>query len=162
MHPLSADLSTSALDVETLTDSRIALIPWRDWRRASDAHPELAELSRKANAASNARIAERVLRLGKAPAETMIGFVLCELCLRSSGESLVDGAEFHVPMTQQQLGDVCGLSAVHVCRTLRRLERNEVLSVTDHMDVVVHDMEALAQIAEIDIDMLRGEIIAAA
>jgi hypothetical protein len=45
---------------------------------------------------------------------------------------------------------------------LRRLERNEVLGVTDHMSVAVHDVEALAALADIDIDALREEIIAAA
>lgn len=162
LHPLSADLTTSAIDVETLTDSSIALIPFRDWRSACDTHPELAVLNQKVTAAASARVSERVLRLGKAPAEAMIGFVLCELCLRSSARGLIHGSEFHIPMTQQQLGDLCGLSAVHICRTLRRLERNGVLSVTDHMSIVIHDMDAMARIADIDIGALQKEIIAAA
>jgi CRP-like cAMP-binding protein len=112
--------------------------------------------------AARSRISERMLRLGKAPAETTIAYTLCELCLRSSKRGLVEGAEFHIPMTQQQLGDLCGLSAVHICRTLRRLERKGVLSVTDHMDIVVHDMETMAGIAEIDPEALRQAIIPAA
>jgi CRP-like cAMP-binding protein len=110
--------------------------------------------------AALARISERVLRLGKAPAETMIAFVLFELCLRSSAQCLY-GKEFHIPMTQQQLGDLCGLSAVHICRTLRRLGRNGVLSVTDHMKVTIHDVDELTRIADIDIEALQKEIVAA-
>lgn len=159
---VSANLTTSALDVETLTDSSIALIPRRNWRRACEMHPELVELNHKVTGAALARISERVLRLGKAPAETMIAYVLCELCLRSSARGLVDGTKFHIPMTQQRLGDLCGLSAVHICRTLRRLGRNDVLSVTDHMDIVIHDMDAMARIADIDIETLRDAIIEAA
>ncbi len=162
LQPMAADLTTSAMDVETLTDCSIALIPQREWRAVCDTHPELADFHQKATAAASARVSEHVLRLGKAPAESIIGFVLCELCLRSSAQGLIEGKEFHIPMTQQQLGDFCGLSAVHVCRTLRRLERNGVLSVTAHMDIVIHDLDAIASIADIDIEVLQNEIIAAA
>jgi len=162
LEPASADLTTSAIDVEALTDCRLAAIPQQEWQRACDAHQEIVDLNHKVTAASFARLSERVLRLGKAPAESMIAYVLCELCLRSSAHGLTDGVEFHIPMTQQQLGDFCGLSAVHVCRTLRRLQRNGVLTVTDHMNILVHDKDAMAATADIDISALRNEIVVAA
>lgn len=158
----SADIGASAMEIEALVDISIARIPRRAWHRACREHPELWELNHQMASAARSRISERMLRLGKAPAETTIAYTLCELCLRSSKCGLVEGAEFHIPMTQQQLGDLCGLSAVHICRTLRRLERNGVLSVTDHMDIVVHDMKAMAGIAEIDPEALRQAIIPAA
>jgi len=161
VEPASADPNTSAVEIETLTDNSIAVIPRQEWRRACVEYPELAELGHQIVAEAFSRICERMLRLGKAPAETMIAFVLCELFLRSSTRRLVDGAKFHIPMTQQQLGDLCGLSAVHICRTLRRLKRNGVLDVTDHMDIVVHDMQALVEIAKIDLEELHREILSA-
>jgi CRP-like cAMP-binding protein len=159
LDPASADPTTSAVEIEALTDTCIAVIPRRDWQRACTEHRELWELNQQVNRAALARISERMLRLGKAPAETMIAFVLCELCLRSSARGVVNGWRFHIPMTQQQLGDLCGLSAVHICRTLRRVKRNGVLSVTDHMDILVKDVDAMARIAEIDIASLRNEIV---
>jgi CRP-like cAMP-binding protein len=112
--------------------------------------------------AAISRMTERMLRLGKGTAESIIAFALCELWLRTTQQGLFDGGAFHIPMTQQQLGDLCGLSAVHICRTLRRLERANVLTVTNHMDIVVHDVDRLAAIAEIDAEALRKEIIPAA
>ena len=105
------------------------------------------------------RMSERMLRLGKGDAESIIAFALCELCLRSTGLSLREVEEFHIPMTQQQLGDLCGLSSVHICRTLRRMARNGILNVRNHMDVTIHDVDTLAEIAEIDPDELRKEIM---
>jgi len=162
LDPASANPGISALEIETLTDVELAAIPRVRWRQACDEHRELAEMNLQVIDAAMSRRAERMMRLGKAPAETIITFALCELCLRSTDHGLVEDREFHIPMTQQQLGDFCGLSAVHICRTLRRLQRNEVLSVTDHMDIVVHDLDAMATLAEIDIDALREEIIAVA
>lgn len=159
LEPASADRTRSALEIETLTDARVAAIPRARWREACHRHLELDEWHHRTMAAAMSRQAERMMRLGKAPAETVIAFALCELCLRSTVEGLVAGRGFHIPMTQQQLGDFCGLSAVHVCRTLRRLQRNGVLSVTDHMDIVVHDVDAMSEIAGIDVPALRNEII---
>ena len=159
LEPASANPGLSALEVETLTDVSLAAIPRARWRDACTDYREIEELNHRVQGAAMARRAERMMRLGKAPAESVIAFALCELCLRSTVHGLVEGVTFHIPMTQQLLGDFCGLSAVHICRTLRRLERNEVLSVTNHMNIVIHDMEAMADIAEIDIDALREEII---
>ena len=159
LEPASANPGLSALEVETLTDVSLAAIPRARWRDACTDYREIEELNHRVQGAAMARRAERMMRLGKAPAESVIAFALCELCLRSTVHGLVEGVTFHIPMTQQLLGDFCGLSAVHICRTLRRLERNEVLSVTNHMNIVIYDMEAMADIAEIDIDALREEII---
>jgi CRP-like cAMP-binding protein len=162
LEPTSATPGVSALEVEALTEVQVAAIPRSRWHDACAEVRELSDLNHQISDAAMSRRAERMMRLGKAPAETVIAYALCELCLRSTVRGLVAGTVFHIPMTQQQLGDFCGLSAVHVCRTLRRLERNEVLGVTDHMSVAVHDVEALAALADIDIDALREEIIAAA
>ena len=43
-----------------------------------------------------------------------------------------------------------GLSSVHVCRTLRRLERSGIIDVDDHIDVKILDIDALAELAQID------------
>lgn len=100
----------------------------------------------------------RELCLGKGSAASMIAFALCELCVRSAPSGLIEGKTYHIPMTQAQLGDFCGLSAVHVCRTVRRFKRNRILEATDHMDIVIRDLEALAEIAEIDPDTLHHDV----
>lgn len=161
LEPASADTDISDIEVEALTDVVIAVIPRDDWRRACDEHAELAELVDLTKRATMSRMAERMLRLGKGTAENTVTYALCEMCLRSNEHGLVRNESFHIPMTQQQLGDFCGLSAVHICRTLRRLERHEVLTVTDHMDVKVHDTQKLAEMAEIDIEALKKALLLA-
>ena len=65
-----------------------------------------------------------------------------------------------MPLGQQQLGDFTGLSSVHVCRTLRRLNRIGVIRTGDHMDILIRDLPALADLAQVDLAALRKEITA--
>lgn len=162
LDPSSADANTSALEIEPLTDTAFSAIPRDAWARLLKQHAGIGDAVTRATMAAISRMTERMLRLGKGTAESIIAFALCELWLRTTPQGLFDGGAFHIPMTQQQLGDLCGLSAVHICRTLRRLERANVLTVTNHMDIVVHDVNRLAAIAEIDAEALRKEIIPAA
>ena len=57
-----------------------------------------------------------------------------------------NGDHFHLPMTQEQLGDHLGLTLVHVNRTLKKLREEEILTVrTGH--VQIHDLNGLASYA---------------
>lgn len=156
---LSADRFTSALQVEAISDSVVATISAAQWSHLLTGAPELEELRQALSGASRARIAERMLRLGRGSAEMRIAYALLELCVRLRAIGDVTGHTFHIPLTQQQLGEFTGLSSVHVCRTLRRLERADIIDVDDHMDVRIRNPARLAEIANIDLDHLRTEIL---
>ena len=160
--PGSAEAKQSSTDLTALTRAQVSFIPRSSWQELLQAHPKLQGILNRRTAASYARIAERLLRIGKGHAEARIAYAICELCLRSTELGLVDGNEFHLPVTQQVLGDFVGLSSVHVSRTLRRLRRDNIVRTGDHLDIVIEDVERLAEVAEIDLDDLRAEIIPAA
>ena len=54
---------------------------------------------------------------------------------------------FLMPLSQEQIGDALGLSAVHVSRTFSML-RDEGLVVRDRQHVVLPDPQALARLVE--------------
>ena len=157
--PASADVETSAVEVEALTDVTYAAIPRATWARTLDEVGDLRDMVQRETGAALTRMSARMLRMGKSDAESVIAYALCELALRSTGTALAEIRKFTIPMTQQQLGDFCGLSSVHICRTLRRLRDNGVLEVRSHMDVTIRDVEALTAIAQVDPDTLRKEIL---
>lgn len=159
---VSADLCTSAVEIEALTDVSYAAIPRQDWQRLLRECPDLARASDGSARAAMSRMSARMLRLGKGSADSIVAFALCELCLRSTGGGLSEGWAYHIPMTQQQLGDFCGLSAVHMCRTLQRFRRDDILELRAPMRMVIRDLPALAAIAEIDPPVLRQQIVPAA
>ena len=162
LDPGSADVNVSTMQVEALSDVKFSAIPKGVWGRLLEDHSDLRRAYARQRAATISRMGERMLRLGKGSAESRISYAIIELCVRSSEATCTECGGFHIPMTQQQLGDFTGLSAVHICRTLRRLQRAGILSVEDHMDVVIHKMDALAKIAGIDPASLQQQIVPAA
>lgn len=160
--PASADGLTAAVQVEAVTDVEVATLSEAEWEQMKRACPDVRRIAINLAAASQARISERMLRLGKGSAPMRIAYALLELCIRLRSIGLMDGDSVHLPLTQQQLGDFTGLSSVHVCRTLRRLVRNGVITTEDHLDIRILDLAALAEMAGIDVARLKHEIAPAA
>jgi CRP/FNR family transcriptional regulator len=157
--PTSADENTSFVQIDTLCDAIIVTIDRKAWARLLQDHPDLHYFERVRETAAQARHSERMLRLGKSSAETRIAYALIELCMRLSAIHGATDGGFYVPLGQKQLGDFTGLSSVHVCRTLRRMNRLGLITTHDHMDIKIHDVFVLAELAEVDICALRKRII---
>lgn len=58
-------------------------------------------------------------------------YLLCELAIRLDAEGLADEYAYELQMTQEQLGDAVGLTAVHVNRTLKAMEASGLVSRTN-------------------------------
>ena len=86
---------------------------------------------------------------GRLPARARIAHLLCELCCRFSLGTCGDGQSFDWPLTQMQVGDATGLTAVHVNRMLRDLRESGAAEVRDRT-VVVLDWSRLCGIGEFD------------
>ena len=159
LDPTCADMDVSCVEIVALTEARVSVVPEAAIARLRAAAPALDRHERRNHAAALSRMSERMLRLGRGSAEARIAYALIELCLRLSRVSGTDCGRFHLPLTQTQLGDFTGMTAVHVCRMLARLGKSGIVTITDHIDIVVHDPVALARLAQIDPDRLRREII---
>lgn len=159
--PASASAAIAATDVVALGHVRLATIPRDAWQRYLIAHPPASALFARQAAAGYARMAERMLRLGKSSAQTRLAHAICELCLRTDPFGLVPGRTFHLPVTQHVLGEFVGLSAVHVNRTIRAMTQAGVLDYHGQLEIVIHDMTALAAMAQIDIAEFKAAIIPA-
>ena len=123
-------------------------VPRQEWRRLLlQRHPEIGHaFDRKASGNSLADVGSGYSGWARGSAESRIAYALCELCLLSSPAGLVERSMFHIPMSQQQLGDYCGLSAVHVCRTLRRFKSSGINRfVRAHMDVLSSAISTLSR-----------------
>ena len=147
------------MQVEAVCDAVISTIDRATWDRLLQDHPDFRYTERVRERAAQARHSERMLRLGKSSAETRVAYALIELCMRLTAIHCAENCAFQVPLGQKQLGDFTGLSSVHVCRTLRRMNRQGLIKTQDHMDITIYDVPALAELAEVDLETLRKEII---
>lgn len=155
----SADGSASALQIDALTDARVAAFSEIQWTRLQWDRPDLHWRAIHLHAASRARLAERILRLGKGGALMRVAYALLELCLRLKGGRSASGCSFRLPLTQLQIGDFTGLSAVHVCRTMRKLVNSGIISIDEHPTIRILDAVQLSKLAGVDIRQLSREIL---
>lgn len=87
-------------------------------------------------------LTSQVARLGRASAYGRVANLMAELHWRLEQRSLAEGAEFPMPLTQEQIADTVGLSVVHVNRTLQQLRREGRL-VQEKAKVRLLDLEGV-------------------
>ncbi|MGJ3626098.1 Crp/Fnr family transcriptional regulator [Sphingomonas sp. MMS24-JH45] len=99
---------------------------------------------------------EWIFRIGRLDALGRVGHLLCETHARLAATGRARDGIFEWPLTQQDTGEACGLTAVHVNRTLRRL-REDGLAEIIRGSARILDLPRLARLAEFDPDYLYLE-----
>ena len=74
---------------------------------------------------------EWITNIGRRDARTRVAHLLCEFAARLDAQGAAPGQPYKLPMTQVQLGDALGLTAVHVNRTIKGLVRDGLVT-QDH------------------------------
>lgn len=120
-------LSVADHSIQALTEAEIGFIPRPQMHALLVARPAVARavLINSLVEASIGR--EWLLNVGRRDARARLAHFLCEFAVRMDAQGLGNSGGYEVPMTQEQLGDVLGLTAVHVNRTLRALEGDGLL-----------------------------------
>ena len=131
------------------TKLKVFVIPIDSFGKMLAAQGRLALALSWANAHEEALMAERIVSLGRRTAKERMAHLFCELWRRLELLDLTDGNKFPMPVTQEDLADTLGLSAVHVNRTLRKL-RGEQLIATDVNQIRILDMKGLERVAGFD------------
>jgi CRP-like cAMP-binding protein len=121
------DLQSLYLDeadhsVQMLTRGEVAAIPRSQLQALSRSQPDLGRALMVAVLVDASIFREWVLNVGQRDAKTRIAHVLCEFAIRLEAQNLASRYGYELPMTQEQLADVTGLTNVHVNRTLKQLE----------------------------------------
>ena len=70
---------------------------------------------------------EWVLNIGRRDARSRIAHLLCEFAYRLTALGIAPDGPYELPMTQEQLADATGLTAVHVNRVLQGLQRDGLI-----------------------------------
>jgi CRP-like cAMP-binding protein len=148
--------------LEAVSDSTLLRLPHAALRMIADERPALkAALTREAMIGHEI-LAEWLLNIGRRDARARIAHFLCEMALRYRAAGLASGSEFIMPMTQEQLGDVLGLTPVHVNRMLKSLRQDGLVNLTRKL-VAIRDWNALAAAGEFDSSYLHlGRVTEAA
>ena len=99
---------------------------------------------------------EWLVNMGQRPAEQQMAHFFCELLVRLRVVGLTDGDSYSLPLTQEELADVLGLSIVHVNRVLQRL-RSDGLIEWRRSKLIIPAFDRLAAFANFDPKYLHLE-----
>jgi CRP-like cAMP-binding protein len=110
------------------------------------AHPRVIQALWWESLVAAATQREWAVNLGQRDAIERVAHLFCELFLRLQTVGLVKGQSIDMPLTQPELGEATGLSAVHVNRTLQEL-RSLGLIVLKDRTLTIPDFEALSDVA---------------
>ena len=90
---------------------------------------------------------EWVVNLGRRDARGRIAHLLCELADRLRAAGVADGEMYDFPLTQEQIADATGLTAVHTNRTLQSLRKDGLISLSSNRRAIL-DWRALAEVGD--------------
>ena len=140
-------------NVGALTALTIVQVPHERLRQITEDHPRLGRVLWFSTLLDAAIHRERILSVGRRSALARIGHLLCELNVRLQLVGLSDGRRYQLPITQADIADASGLTAVHVNRMLKQL-RDEGMVTFRGGEVVIDDPSRLRRVAEFSQDFL--------
>lgn len=143
-------------DIATLGPVKIGVYDHRGLLQLTERMPHLTRKLWFSTLLDAAMHREWIFRLGRLSADGRVAHFFCELFARLQLVGLVDGTRFQLPLTQLDLGEACGLTGVHVNRTLRTLREDGLLSFRSG-EVEIIDYVRLSRRAEFDGDYLYRE-----
>lgn len=103
----------------TFTDATVSTFAPEQLSALFTTHPRLAMIFFLAAQTERTFLMDHLTALGRCSAEQRIAGFLVHISERTASANLYPGAAFELPLSQQQIGDVMGLTPVHVNRVLR-------------------------------------------
>lgn len=132
--------------IGTMTSARTSEISRRGFDELMLSHPRVTQALWWESLVAAATQREWAVNLGQRDATERVAHLFCELFVRLRTVRLTDGDSCDLPLTQAELGEATGLSAVHVNRTLQEL-RSTGLIVLKGRTLTIPDLDALAKVA---------------
>jgi CRP-like cAMP-binding protein len=136
-------------NIMSLTRCRMAMVPHENLKRITQDFPHLTRVYWFTTNLDAAIHREWELSLGQRSAASRMASLFCELHVRLGIVGLADPGGYDLPLTQTDLAECLGLTAVHVNRTLRGLRERGLVEFRGRRLEIV-DLRGLQDIAEFD------------
>ncbi len=139
--------------ITAVSDCTIVQLDHKDISDLIERHSRFARIFWFATMTDASIHREWILNLGSRGGVERVAHLLCEMYCRSEIVGLTDNHSFEFPVTQVQMGEALGFSAVHVGRLLRELHDRKLVT-KDRKIVHLHDWPALQELAGFDPEYL--------
>jgi CRP-like cAMP-binding protein len=140
--------------IGTLVPTRIATISRATVFDLFQHHPRIGAALWWSALQQSAINRERIVALGRRSARGRVAYLLCELVWRQRAVELSEDHAIRLQLTQVELADTLGLTAVHLNRVLQRFRRDNLITLA-HRRLTLLDVEKLQKIAGFNQDYLH-------
>lgn len=128
-------------DVQMLTSAELALVPLAAIERLTIARPAVARAILIDILIESSIGREWLLNIGRRNALARLAHLLCELHDRVNDVASETSDHFEIPLTQEQLADLLGLTPVHINRMIRQLEKMGAIGRPSRSLTILNFME---------------------
>jgi CRP-like cAMP-binding protein len=142
-------LATADHNVQSLNHSEVAAVPRSALMELADKRPAVRLAMWIDTLIDSSIFREWVVNVGRRDSRARISHLLCELALRLERTGQGRDGIFDFPLTQEQLADSTGLTAVHTNRTLQSLRRDGLIQLSNGV-LRVLDWEKLREVGDFD------------
>ena len=115
--------------IATLTPCTVVDIPAATIRALTENHPRITRALWWATLVDEGILREWLAGMGQREAPERMAHLFCELLLRLQLIGAAAHDSYDLPLTQADLGDVLGMTSVHVNRTLRHLRELDLVEM---------------------------------
>ena len=137
-------------NIVTITHCRVGMVPHERIYALLERFPHLTRVYWLMTNIDASIHREWTVSLGRRPAIARMAHLFCEVRERLNLVGLVTRDDsFHFPLTQQELSECLGLTAVHVNRTLQELRKRELIAVENRRATIL-DLKRLKSAGEFD------------
>ena len=152
LHSVVVPEARSAL--QALCVTTLLKVPHQALREAATKYPRLAAAFWRENVIDGAVLSEWVVNVGRRCALAAMAHILCEMACRYRNAEISADMDYDFAATQTHLGDMLGLTPIHVNRKLMELRELNVVTFV-HKRVTIHDWAKLITIGEFDPNYLH-------
>ena len=143
----NAVLTVADHNVQALTRISVAVIQKAPLLDLMATRPEIRRAIWRDSLIDSSIFREWVVNVGRRDARARIAHLLCELADRLKQSKGADGMPYDFPVTQEQIADATGLTAVHTNRTLQALRKEELIRLSSSQ-LSILDWDALCEIGD--------------
>jgi len=136
-------------ELSTLTPSTLGFISHETLQKLHRRSPGIAEMFWRDTLIDAAMFREWIVNVGQRPAPARLAHVMVELRERLKLIERAEGNSFEMPLTQEQIGEALGITAVHANRVIKQLRQDGIVEL-QRGRVTVLDERKLLELADFD------------
>ncbi|MET0677827.1 MAG: Crp/Fnr family transcriptional regulator [Bradyrhizobium sp.] len=142
-------LKSSDISVATISACKLGFIQHADLWKLCERHVRVAAVLWRETLVQGSISREWITNVGQREGLSRAAHLICEFVVRMRVRGLASDYSCDIPMTQLDLGDALGLSAVHVNRVLQELRKLGLIKLgSGHLKVL--DWDGLKEIGDFD------------